>query len=50
MTSFGLEEDDIKAIRSIFAARPEIESVIVYGSRARGDFKPGSDILAGKIC
>ena len=51
MNSFGLEADDMDAILSIFAAHPEIESATLYGSRAMGRFRSGSDIdlaLAGK--
>ena len=51
MNSFGLEIDDMKAILSILAVRPEIETAVLYGSRATGRFKPGSDVdlvLTGK--
>ena len=51
MNTFGLEVDDTKTILSIFAAHPVIESAVLYGSRATGRFKPGSDIdliLMGK--
>ena len=51
MNAFGLDADDMKTILSIFAAHPEIESAILYGSRTTKRFKPGSDIdlvLTGK--
>jgi len=51
VNTFGLEVDDTKTILSIFAAYPVIESAVLYGSRATGRFKPGSDIdlvLTGK--
>jgi len=41
---FGLKEDTIEKINRVFAACPEIERVILYGSRAKGNFRPGSDI------
>lgn len=41
---FGLKEIDIAKIQSIFSAFPEIEKAILYGSRAKGTFKPASDI------
>lgn len=41
---YGLSEKNISSIQSVFAKYPEIESVILYGSRAKGNFKPGSDI------
>ena len=42
--SSGLSEATIDKIRGVFAARPRVEKAILYGSRARGDFKKGSDI------
>ena len=51
MNTFGLDTDDRDAIASILAAHPEVEYALVYGSRARGNFKSGSDVdmvLAGK--
>jgi predicted nucleotidyltransferase len=41
---FGLPESAIEQICAIFAAHPEIERAVLYGSRAKGNFKPGSDI------
>jgi predicted nucleotidyltransferase len=51
MNSFGLEADDMDTIQFILTAHPAVETAVLYGSRARGNFKPGSDIdlvLAGK--
>ena len=51
LNSFGLDANDMSEIRAILAAHPEIESAVLYGSRATGRFKPGSDIdlmLTGK--
>ncbi len=42
--SFGLKEKTIKKINSVFASFPEIEEAILYGSRAKGNYKQGSDI------
>lgn len=42
--AFGLENDDIKLINSVFAQYPQIEKVMIYGSRAKGKYRPGSDI------
>ena len=44
MIQFGLEEPTIGLINIIFAKYSELEKVILYGSRAKGNFKPGSDI------
>jgi len=41
---FGLPESAIAKICAVFAAHPEIERAVLYGSRAKGNFKPGSDI------
>lgn len=41
---FGLDEKTINSLKSIFSEYPEIEKVIIYGSRAKGNYKPGSDI------
>ncbi len=48
---YGLKEKHIEAINSVFLKRPKIEKVILYGSRARGNYRNGSDIdlaLVGK--
>lgn len=47
----GLQPQTITAIISIFHKYPEVEKAILYGSRAKGDYRPGSDIdltLKGK--
>ncbi len=41
---FGLKEETIGRINSIFARHPQIKEAILYGSRAKGNFKKGSDI------
>lgn len=40
---FGLKKGELQKIRSILAEYPEIESAMIFGSRAMGNFKPGSD-------
>lgn len=44
MCRFGLEERDIQVICAIFARYPQVEKAVLYGSRAKGNFKNGSDI------
>ncbi len=44
MTHFGLKESTIQKICSVFARYPQVEQAILYGSRAKGNFKNGSDI------
>lgn len=41
---FGLSNEDIDKIKVVFAKFPEIERVVIYGSRAKGNYKASSDI------
>ncbi len=41
---FGLKEQTIEQIISVFSRYPEVEKVTLYGSRAKGNYKNGSDI------
>jgi predicted nucleotidyltransferase len=41
---FGLKENIIEQINGIFAKYCQVEQVIIYGSRAKGNYKAGSDI------
>lgn len=41
---FGLKEETIEKIRGVFSKFPQIEEAILYGSRAKGNYKEGSDI------
>jgi uncharacterized protein len=41
---YGLPEDAINKILLVLADYPGIERVILYGSRAKGNFRPSSDI------
>ncbi len=41
---FGLKTETIKAIQEVLAKFPEVDKVILYGSRAKGNYRPGSDI------
>lgn len=44
MPDFGLPDKTLAAIRQILADCPAIEKAILYGSRAKGNYRPGSDI------
>lgn len=44
MTRFGLEEHILDKLRVVLAAHPAVERAVIYGSRAKGTFKPASDI------
>ena len=41
---FGLPERTCTAVRQILASYPQIEKAVLYGSRAKGNYKAGSDI------
>jgi predicted nucleotidyltransferase len=41
---FGLEPEDIAKIKAIFKADPFVDNAIIFGSRAVGNYKSGSDI------
>ncbi|MRX47325.1 nucleotidyltransferase domain-containing protein [Pedobacter puniceum] len=40
----GLEPDDILKIKTVFMEYPQLDSVLIYGSRAKGNYRPASDI------
>lgn len=42
--SFGLRANDIAAMHAVFANHPALEQAIIYGSRAKGNYRNGSDI------
>ena len=41
---YGLSAQTLQKIRDVFANYPQVEEAVLYGSRARGDYKNGSDI------
>ena len=41
---FGLARDAIERVQSVFNRYPAIEKVVIYGSRAKGHYRAGSDI------
>lgn len=44
MNPFGISDKSYKLIYNTFTKIPDVEEVIVFGSRAKGTFKNGSDI------
>ncbi|PSR53140.1 hypothetical protein AHMF7605_06150 [Adhaeribacter arboris] len=49
--TYGLKPNQISSIQGIFAAASAVNQAILFGSRAKGNYKPGSDIdiaLMGK--
>lgn len=41
---FGLSDEVIKAIEQVLVSHPEVDQAILYGSRAKGNYKRASDI------
>lgn len=41
---FGLSQEVIHKIKSVIKKYPQVHRCFIYGSRAKGNFKPGSDI------
>lgn len=41
---YGLSAQTLQKIRDVFGRYPQVEEVVLYCSRARGDYKNGSDI------
>lgn len=53
MNQFGISEKSFNLLLEAFAKFPQIEEVIIFGSRAKGNFKKGSDIdlaIKGEKC
>lgn len=44
MIAHGLKEETVSAIQHVLARFPDVHQAILYGSRAKGNYKPGSDI------
>jgi predicted nucleotidyltransferase len=41
---YGLTRETVAKIKGVFSSFSEIEEAILYGSRAKGNYQPGSDI------
>lgn len=51
ITAYGLTERQLQQLSELFGHYPQLERVVLYGSRAKGNFRPGSDVditLMGK--
>ena len=40
----GLSDETVQRMTAVFSHYPEIEKAVLYGSRAKGNFRNGSDI------
>lgn len=41
---FGLHPDEIELIRTILTAEPAVQEAYIFGSRAKGTYRKGSDV------
>ena len=41
---YGLRDDTVEKLRTIFSSFDKVQKVILFGSRAKGDYHEGSDI------
>jgi len=41
---FGLNKNTIESLRNIFLKYESVQKVVIYGSRAKGNYRKGSDI------
>ncbi|MCM1729259.1 nucleotidyltransferase domain-containing protein [Bacteroides uniformis] len=41
---YGLTDNELEKLCNLFRKHEEIEQAVLYGSRAKGNFKPFSDI------
>ncbi len=44
MSNFGLPEKTINEIKKLLSKYPQIKEIKIFGSRAKGNYKPSSDI------
>lgn len=44
MKKFGLTDKQIDSIRDVLSHFPEVKEAVLYGSRAKGNYKAASDI------
>ena len=44
LNKFGLSDWTMGDLRSVFRQHPKVRKVILFGSRAKGNYRTGSDI------
>ncbi|MAT55784.1 MAG: nucleotidyltransferase domain-containing protein [Bacteroidetes bacterium] len=44
MNQFGLSDQNMKEITEVLERYPQVHKAVIYGSRATGTYRPGSDI------
>ncbi len=53
MSNFGIAEKTYALLMELFTGYPEVDEVLIFGSRAKGTHKKGSDIdlaIKGRDC
>ncbi len=41
---YGLSDETVEKITTVFSQYPEVSAAILYGSRVKGSYRPASDI------
>lgn len=41
---YGLKDNELEKLNALFATNKKVEKVILYGSRAKGTYRPFSDV------
>jgi predicted nucleotidyltransferase len=41
---YGIPEDSLEKLLGVISREPRVEGIVLYGSRAKGTFRSGSDI------
>jgi len=41
---YGLSDQQLQQLQEVFARYPQVERVILYGSRAKGNYRANSDV------
>jgi uncharacterized protein len=41
---FGLLESDLTSIVEVISSQQQVDQALIFGSRAKGNFRPGSDV------
>jgi len=41
---FGLTREDLETITAVLRRYPAVETALIFGSRAKGNFRRGSDV------
>jgi predicted nucleotidyltransferase len=44
VSGFGLRDKDLQTVIAILQQHPDVEQALIFGSRAKGNYKPGSDV------